>query len=425
MDIEAIVAWALPSFLLLLWAVLLAFLLPRLLVRVIGPGRMLTLAVAGLFAGLFAVGLWLWANAAPLPEQARAFVIDELEPWFWGTVVFVAFVVGALLFLRRGLRFLIGRASRTDSSIDDMLIASLRRPAHVLILFAGFVLWVGLVPAPAAVTSSVYLVGEVVLIVVIALFLDGLLIDVIERRRESSRVFATAGTVLRAMARIVLFVVAALMVLGTIGIAITPIVASLGVGSLAIGLALQSTLEDFIAGLLIAADQPVTIGDFIELGDRNLSGTVDIIGWRTTRILTLERTKVIVPNSALSRATIINRSRPSPVLRFQAEIGVHYDSDLNKVARVVHEVASLIQANHPFATHDFNPVVTFFNFGASSIDLKVWLEATDWVHHFLVHDAFIRAIHDRFRVEGIVIPYPIRTLDVPVEVRQALERLGR
>lgn len=424
MDVEAIIAWALPSFLLLLWAVLLAFLLPRLLGRVIGPGRMLTLAIVGLFAGLFAIGLWLWATAAPLPGDVRAFVVDELEPWFWGTVVFVVFVAVALLFVRRALRFLVGKASGTGSTLDDVLIGALRRPAHVLILFAGFVIWIELVPAPGVVTSNLHLIGVIVLVVVATLFLDGLLVDLIARRRESSRVFATAGTVLRAMARVVLFVVAGLMILDAIGIAITPIVASLGVGSLAIGLALQSTLEDFIAGLLIAADQPVTIGDFVELGERNLSGTVDSIGWRTTRLLTLERTKVIVPNSALARATIINRSRPSPVLRFQAEVGVHYDSDLNKVARVVHDVAALIQANHPYATHDFTPVVTFCNFGPSSIDLKVWLEATDWVHHFLVHDAFIRALHDRFRVERIVIPYPIRTLDIPPEVRRALDKLG-
>ena len=417
-------SWALPSFVLLLWAVLVAFLLPRLLARVIEPGRMLTLAVVGLFAGLLSIGLWLWAAAAPLPEEARAFVIDELEPWFWGTVVFVGFVVVALLFVRRALRFLAGKASGTGSAVDDTLVAALRRPSHVLILFAGVVLWVELVPAPTLVTANLGTVGEVVLIVVIALFADGLVVEVIERRRPSSRVFATAGTVLRAMARVVLFVVAALMVLGTIGIAITPIVASLGVGSLAIGLALQSTLEDFIAGLLIAADQPVTIGDFIELGDRNLSGVVDTIGWRTTRILTLERTKVIVPNSALARATIINRSRPSPVLRFQAEVGVHYDSDLDRVARVVHEIAAWIQATHRHATRDFVPEVAFFAFGPSSVDLKVWLEATDWVHHFQVHDAFIRALHDRFRVEGIIIPYPIRTLDMPPEVKRALERIG-
>lgn len=424
MDIEAIVGWALPSFLLLLWAVLLALVLPRLLARAIQPGRMRALTVIGLFVGLLAIGLWLWAAATPLPEEARAFVIDELEPWFWGTVVFVAFVATSLLVMRRALRFLAGKASGTGSSIDDTLVTALRRPAHVLILFAGVLLWAELVPAPTLVTTNLGRIGEVVLIVVVALFADSLLVEVIERRRASSRVFATAGTVLRSMARVVLFIVAALMVLGTVGIAITPIVASLGIGSLAIGLALQSTLEDFIAGLLIAADQPVTIGDFVELGERNLSGTVDTIGWRTTRILTLERTKVIVPNSALARATIINRSRPSPVLRFQAEVGVHYDSNLDQVARVVHATASGIQATHPHATRDFVPVVTFVAFGSSSIDLKVWIEATDWVHHFQVHDAFIRALHDRFRAEGIVIPYPIRTLDVPPEVKRALERIG-
>ncbi len=424
MDVESIVAWALPSLGLLLWAIVLAVALPRILGRFVAPGRLLRLAIVGAYAALFAVGLWLWAVAMPFSPEVRAIVTDELEPWFWGTLALIAFIIGAYLLLRFVLGFLADKARTTSSSVDDAVLAAVRKPAHVLILFAGIALWIELVPTPASVSASLGTLGEVVLILVVALFTDGVLIAYFEKRKESSRVFATAGGVLQAMTRVVIFVFAALMILAAIGMTITPIIASLGVGSLAIGLALQSTLEDFISGLLIAADQPVTVGDFIELTDHSLAGTVVRIGWRSTRIQTLEQTRVIVPNAVLARATIINRSRPSPVLRFQASVGVHYDSNLDRVRHVVHEVALAIQRSHPHATADFTPVVTFVAFNDSSIDLKVWLEATDWIHHFLVHDAFIRRLHERFAAEGIVIPFPIRTLDIPPAVQRALDRLG-
>lgn len=422
MDTESVIAWVLPSVLLLAWGAALAFAVPRLVALVIKPGRALFLAILGLYAALFAIGLWIWAVAMPFGDDARAFINGELEPWFWGTLALVVFILGAFFLLRRGLRFLARKALTTKSPVDDYVVHSIRRPAHVLILFAGFVLWIEIVPAPEGVASRIGMVSEVVGILVGTLFVDGLLAGFFESRRETSRVFATAGSVLRAMSRVVLFVVAAVMILSAIGVAVTPIVASLGVGSLAIGLALQSTLEDFIAGLLIAADQPVTVGDFIELTDHSLAGSVESIGWRTTQILTRERVNVIVPNATLARATIINRSRPSPVLRFQAAVGVHYASDLEHVARVTQEVARELQRSHPFATDDFDPGVVFQEFGDSSINLKVWLEATDWYHHFSVHDTFIRRLHERYNEEGINIPFPIRTLDVPPALIAALAR---
>lgn len=419
---EALIDWGLPSLGLVAWLLTTVLLLPRLAPNLAGAGapagrRRLARAV---LLVIFLLGIWIWGSLVPLPESTHRWWVDDLQPWFWGTLTLVLFYALAFPVLGKLLSLVKERASRTESTFDDILLASARRPSHVLILLAGFVLWVDLVPAPALMQQRVGLVVEASVVVVVVLFVDALLIEIIERRRAKSRVLATAGTVLRSMARVVLFVIGLLMVLGTMGIDVTPVIASLGVGSLAIGLAMQSTLEDFIAGLLIAADQPVSMGDFIEIGDEKLSGTVDHIGWRSTRILTLQRTKVVIPNSTLAKATLINRSRPSPVVRFQAEVGVHYDSDLRRVASIVQEVAAELQRTSEFATRDFLPVVTFVAFGESSIDLKVWLEATDWPAHFRLRDAFIQNTHERFRAEHIVIPYPIRTLDLPSGLLETL-----
>ncbi|HRE92122.1 MAG TPA: mechanosensitive ion channel, partial [Myxococcota bacterium] len=289
---EAFIAWGLPSVGLLAWLLATVLLLPRLAPSLAGPtapaGRR-RLARAILLV-VFLLGIWIWGSIVPLPEATHRWWVEDLQPWFWATLALVLFYALAFPLLGQLLSFVKSRASRTESSLDDVLLASARRPVHVLILLVGFVLWVDLVPAPALMQQRVGLVVEASVVVVVILFVDALLIELIERRRAKSRVLATAGTVLRSMARAILFVIGLLMVLGTMGIDVTPVIASLGVGSLAIGLAMQSTLEDFIAGLLIAADQPVSMGDFIEIGDEKLSGTIDHIGWRSTRILTLQRT---------------------------------------------------------------------------------------------------------------------------------------
>jgi len=425
---DTIIAWALPSVGLLVWLFLVFVTMPRLMKRLPGlrartSRRRRWVALIGV--GMLLLGGWTWAWLVPLPQASHDFLSGEIKPWFLGTVIMVGFLVAGFPLAGSALAFLERKASQTELKADDIVVASVRRPAKVLILLAGFLIWESIVPAPAAIACNVGTVTRVAVMLVLVLLLDAIVSNIIDRRRDHSRVFATAGTVLRSMARVVLFVLGALVVLGTVGLDVTPVIASLGVVSLAVGLALQSTIEDFIAGLLIAADQAISVGDFVELGNPPMSGTIDAVGWRTTRIMTLQQTKVVVPNATLARATLVNRSRPSPVVRFQAAVGVHYDSNLAVVARVVQEVALDVQANHPCATRDFSPVVLFNSFGESSIDLKVWLEATDWVGHFRLLDGFIRDLHARFRVEGIVIPFPIRTLDLPPAVLAAIGGIAR
>ena len=144
---------------------------------------------------------------------------------------------------------------------------------------------------------------------------------------------AIAGGALRA----VLATLTVLIILSNMGVSITPIIASLGITSLAVALALQPTLENFFSGIQLVMDKPIRIGDYIEL-DSGEQGFVEKIGWRSTWIRMLPNNIVIMPNSKLSNSKLINYYYPERELSVPVEVGVHYSSDLELVEKVCIEL---------------------------------------------------------------------------------------
>ena len=329
----------------------------------------------------------------------------------WPSAILIAWFAFAFFATRRGLHLLMERAAATDNTLDDVLVPRLKRPLQIGALLVGVNLWAQLAPVPPDLGESLAVVTKVGLIVLLLSIADGAVQSWMLVRAQRSRVLATSGGVLRTTMRVIVFIVGSLMVLSAVGIDVTPLVASLGVGSLAVGLALQKTLEDFVAGLLLAADQPVCVGDYIEVD--KLEGTVLQIGWRSSHLLTRGHSHVIVPNSILAQSRVINRSRPSERVDFVIDVGVHYDSDLEHVVAVCVDTATAVHREDPRATQDFTPRANVTAFGPSSVDFVVWCSARTWLDHYGLKDAVMRSLRKRFAAEGIRIPYPIRTLDIP------------
>ncbi|PIE19246.1 MAG: hypothetical protein CSA66_02645 [Proteobacteria bacterium] len=332
-------------------------------------------------------------------------------PWAWPSLVAITWLVLSSLASRRMLTMLAKRAETTDNPYDDELVPALKRPLMLVVVIVTVMLWAEFTPLPDSLAHILGVVTQSLLTLTIVMVVDAVLQTWLVVKARSSRVLATSGGVLRVFARVVVYIIGGLMVLASMGIDITPLIASLGVGSLAIGLALQKTLEDFISGLLLAADQPVRVGDYVDVD--SLSGTVLRIGWRSARIETRDKMHVIVPNSVLAQSKVVNRSRPTERVEFTVGVGVGYESDLKHVADVLAELADRVHRDSPDAAEGFSPIVLVERFGASSIDFVVWCSAVRWLQRPALMNAMIHAIHARFREEGINIPFPIRTLDLP------------
>ncbi len=193
------------------------------------------------------------------------------------------------------------------------------------------------------------------------------------------------------------------------GIQITPILTALGVGGLAIALALQDTLTNLFAGIQILGSRQVKPGDYIRL-DSGEEGYVLDINWRNTEIKTLLGNFVIIPNSRISSSITTNYYTLQQRLYFHVIVGVHYNSDLEQVERVTMEVAESLMSDSEMMPKSLKPRVRFFDFSDSSISMRVWLSTDTYENQFALKHEFIKRLHKRFEQEGIVIPFPIRTL---------------
>lgn len=217
------------------------------------------------------------------------------------------------------------------------------------------------------------------------------------------------ATLLQNVVRVVIYMSGIMVLLQTLGISVAPALTALGVGGLAVALALQDTLGNLFAGMQIIASHKIRPGHFIRL-ESGEEGYVTDITWRDTTIRALSNQTIILPNSKLATSTVTNTWVPDPEISVPVPVGIHYDSDLEQVERVTLEVAQAIQQSHPGAAPDHEPTLRYNEFADSSINFKVVLRAKEFSEQFALRHAFIKALHARYRKEQISIPYPIRTV---------------
>lgn len=225
---------------------------------------------------------------------------------------------------------------------------------------------------------------------------------------EQDREYASTS-ILGNTLRAIIYSIGLMLALRLFGIAITPLLAALGVGGLAVALALQSTLSNLFAGLQLIASKKINIGDFVQL-EGGQKGFIKDITWRNTDIETAQNNIIIVPNSKMTDSIIENYFINSPEVLFNVSVGVSYDSDLEKVERVCLETGKKILEESAGGVKYFEPFVRFYQFGESSIDLRIFLRSKTFGDQFLITSDFIKTLHRRFREEGIVIPFPVRTV---------------
>lgn len=209
--------------------------------------------------------------------------------------------------------------------------------------------------------------------------------------------------------RVLVYIIGGMFILDVLEISIAPALTALGVGGLAVALALQDTLGNLFAGLQMIAAKKLKPGDYISLesGDE---GFVEDISWRNTTIRALGNHLIILPNATVANGIVKNFILPDSQNSVLVGVGVAYDSDLKFVEKVTIEVATEIQKTIPGAVPDHEPFVRYNEFGDSSINFNVILRSGDFTSQYIMKHEFVKALHERFNKEGIEIPFPIRTV---------------
>ncbi|ACT60618.1 mechanosensitive ion channel family protein [Hirschia baltica] len=356
----------------------------------------------------------------PFSEQVEHIIqkVTELPLGVGLSLAMLIAFVGLFAF-RWVLIFILSRLLPAPEGRRRNLILTAIKGPLTIALFALLVVLLGALLSEYEVGSDrihglTSVVANVFLILAVILFADKISQTTIERYSKSSSLLNNSRDLVKGVSRIFVLVIGVLIGLSTLGISITPIVASMGIGSLAIALALQPTLESFFSGFQLVADKIVRVGDYIEL-ETGEQGFVEKVGWRSTWIKMLPNNFIIIPNSKLSNSKLINYYYPSPELSVPVEVGVHYDSDLDHVERVTLEVARHVLKTHKWGVSDYETFVVFHTFDSSSINFTVMLRAKEYFNRFFVKSEFIKLLHKRYAKEGITIPYPIRAINTMQE----------
>jgi len=323
-----------------------------------------------------------------------------------------ALISVSALFIVRSISFkLLHRwAEKTETKLDDIITKVFKTPSVYWCVAIG--LYIGIATSDISEKYVLYLTKIIHVIVIFSITIASAnLAGKLFRNyiQKSSLPIPTTGLAYGILKGTIL-IIGFLIILSVLGISITPLITALGVGGLAVALALKDTLANLFAGIHILVEKAIRVGDFIKL-ETGQEGYVEDITWRTTRIRMLPNNMVIIPNSKLSQSIVTNYYLPEKRMSLLIPIGVSYSSDPEKVERILVEEAQKAAGEIPGLLGEPEPFVRFIpGFGESSLDFTLICQVREFVDQYLAQHELRKRIFKRFKEEGVEIPFPHRTV---------------
>jgi small-conductance mechanosensitive channel len=325
-----------------------------------------------------------------------------------------AFLLGSILigviFERLILRRLKKFAQKTSWRGVDIIIESLQKRTFLLFLIAG--IYGALYSLPFLKKSILSLLTNiliVILIFLVTLAIGRIAAGLVTLYSKSSKTALPESSIIPNITKLFVILIGLLIIMQYLGVSITPILTALGVGGLAVALALQETLSNLFSGIHIIVTGQIKLGDYIKLETGEEGHVVDIT-WRNSTIRTILNNLVIIPNSKLASTIITNYSLPAQEVSVMVPVGVSYGSDLEKVEQVTIDVARSVMKESRGGIPDFEPYIRYHTFDDFSINFNVILKAREYIDMYPLKHEFVKRLHKRYKAEGIEIPFPIRTV---------------
>jgi MscS family membrane protein len=337
----------------------------------------------------------------------------EIQLWQWGGLLILVALAALGSWLIASLILAVVRpaVARSETDIDDRLLRATLGPLRLVAAVGVFsigALSLGLSVPAQQLFANVEKALAIAAVTWLLLRLIDVFGQVVQRRlEESGRAAATALIPLgRKSVKVALVALAALAALDTFGFEVTALIAGLGVGGLAVALAAQKTIENLFGGATLIADRPVRVGDFCRFGDK--IGTVEAIGLRSTRVRTLDRTVVTIPNAEFSSMQLENFAKRDKI-RFHPRLGLRYETTPEQIRYVLVELRKMLYSHSKV---DADPArVRFVNFGDFSLDLDIfaYILATDYSEYLEVAEDVNLRIMDIVAASGTGFAFPSST----------------
>jgi small-conductance mechanosensitive channel len=335
-------------------------------------------------------------------QSAVKYLIQNWMELVWPAILFAAVVVLGLVL--RGVVYarLRRRTASTGTRMDNLLVEALHGPILLWILILAIHLAVEYSDLPRNVThwsAKVLLALWIISLTLVLARLSGRMVRTHSTRLEGALPVSTLTEVL---ASLVIWILGILTLLQQVfEVDIRAILAALGVGGLAVALALQDTLSNLFAGFYVSVARQIRIGDFIKI-DAGQSGYVQDIGWRSTTLRELGGNLIFIPNNKLSQSIVTNYHLPDRSLGVGITVPVTYETDPSQVERLLNEVGAAAVGQVSGLLKDPAPSAKFIpGFGKVSMDFTLDCHVAEYADQYLVQHELRKRIYRRFREEGV------------------------
>jgi small-conductance mechanosensitive channel len=300
---------------------------------------------------------------------------------------------------------------KTGTNLDDTIIPIFKRPLIFWFTILGLILSTKMLDLNEKVKSIIETISVIILIISILMVLSKLTITLINFYYKRRNQTVQTTSIISNIIRIVFFIIGLSFILNALGYSLTPIITALGIGGLAVALALQDTLSNLFSGFYITVSQQVRAGDYIQL-DNGSEGFVHDTGWRNTTLLLPSNNYVIIPNTKLAQSIITNYSLPSGKTFVSFGIKVDYDVDIEKIEEIIMDEFKKVSQNMVGIEIDPAPGLAF-NPGIQDyyIEYTLGFYVSKYTDRIPILNAARKAIHIRLIKENIRF-YPIRTINV-------------
>lgn len=338
-----------------------------------------------------------------------------------GRIIIGLLIVVFAMFVRRlfdtiFLRRLQNISESTKTEYDDKILSAIRRPIDVFILFSGFYIALRYLNFPTSASFDVNkFIHETYKVLVATIFVwmlyrltDIVSVFVLQRFSKADAIMEKQFVpLLRRSVRMFIIIVGVLLIIQNLGYSVGSLLTGLGIGGLAVALAAQETLSNFFSSIMLITDMPFRVGDWIKFSD--VEGVVEVIGFRTTRVRTFEKSLITVPNKILTNGPIENfttRDRR----RIKMNLSITYDTPADKIEAFVNGIQKLIQ-NHEQVHQDFY-LVRFNHYLDSGLNIFVYLftRTIDWAEYLKIREEINLSIFRLAESLGVEFAFPSHTV---------------
>jgi len=334
---------------------------------------------------------------------------NSVKTWIIAVLIFLVSLVAFKIIKKFVIRKLGVLAKRTKSSADDIILLFLEKTTFLMLVFMAIFLGSLVLSLPLTTRHIIQSIVIIVLLFQVAVWGNALIsfgLDLYKKKStEKDPSEATTMVAIAFVGRLILYSIIILLSLDNLGINITALITGLGIGGIAVALAVQNVLSDLFASLSIVLDKPFVLGDFIIID--NYLGTVEHIGLKTTRVRSLSGEQLIFANNDLLKSRIRNYKRMYE-RRVVFSIGVTYNTPYEKLAAIPGMIREIVESKEQVRFDRAH----FKSYGDYSLNFETvyWVKNPDYNVYMDIHQAINLEIFRKFTKEGIEFAFPTQTV---------------